>query len=140
MLRLSNIEEYTKVFQPKWCCEMPSGCPPHDILIPINHQFYRLARENNGYSSKDFMTYAELEPNKNWGELLPLAVGLSIIDNEAKARKSLKLPIFRKFKGIISLLLNESDGVVCQTGVHLSHYTWWRTQSFQMSNLKMLQR
>ena len=67
------------------------------------------------------------------------AVGLSLIDNEAKARRNLKLPMFRQYKGIITLMLNPSDGVVKQTGVHRSHYTWWRTQQFQMSNLKMLQ-
>lgn len=68
-----------------------------------------------------------------------MAVGLSIIDNETKARKNLKLPLFRHFRGIIALTLNPVDGVVKQTGVHLSHYTWWRTKAFQMSNLTMLQ-
>jgi hypothetical protein len=68
-----------------------------------------------------------------------LAVGLSLIDNEAKARRNLKLPMFRHYKGIIALMLNPTDGVVRQTGVHRSHYTWWRTRQFQMSNLKMLQ-
>ncbi len=75
----------------------------------------------------------------NWGEQLPLAVGLSVIDNEKKARKNLKLPMFKQFKGVVTLVLNPTDGVVKQTGVHRSHYTWWRTSTFQMSNLKMLQ-
>ena len=30
------------------------------------------------------------------------------------------------------------DGVVRQTSAHRSHYTWWRTRKFQMSNLTML--
>lgn len=55
------------------------------------------------------------------------------------ARHNLKLPMFRHYKGIIALMLNPTDGVVRQTGVHRSHYTWWRTRQFQMSNLKMLQ-
>jgi len=70
---------------------------------------------------------------------LPLAVGLSVIDDEAKARKNLKLPMFKQFKGVIALMLNPTDGVVKQTGVHRSHHTWWRTKSFEMSNLKMLE-
>jgi hypothetical protein len=70
--------------------------------------------------------------------MLPLAVGLSIIEGEAKARRNLKLPMFRQFKGIIALTLNPTDGVVKQTGVNRSHFTWWRTSSFQMSNLNML--
>lgn len=44
----------------------------------------------------------------------------------------------RNYRGIIGLELNPQDGVVKQTGVHRSHYTWWRTKSFQTSNLKML--
>lgn len=47
--------------------------------------------------------------------------------------------MFRHYKGIIALMLNPTDGVVRQTGVHRLHYTWWRTRQFQMSNLKMLQ-
>ncbi len=47
--------------------------------------------------------------------------------------------MFKQFKGVIALILNPADGVVKQTGVHRSHYTWWRTKTFQMSNLKMLQ-
>ena len=84
------------------------------------------------------MSYAESSPNKDWGERLPLAKGLSIIDNEIKARKRLKLPMFRTYKGIIQLSLNPTDGVVKQTGVHTSHYTWWRTKTFKMENLKMI--
>lgn len=57
---------------------------------------------------------------------------------EGKARKSLKLPMFRQYKGIIALMLNPEDGVVKQTGVHRSHYTWWRTRAFTMLNQTML--
>ncbi len=55
-----------------------------------------------------------------------------------KARRNLKLPMFRQYRGIIALVLNPTDGVVRQTGAHRSHYTWWRTRQFQMSNLTML--
>ena len=108
-------------------------------MIPCEYPFYRLAQKPNTYSQEDFVSYAEKDPERNWGEQLPLAVGLSVIDNETKARKNLKLPMFRQFKGIIALMLNPPDGVVKQTGIHLSHYTWWRTKSFDMSNLKMLE-
>ena len=118
---------------------MPVGCPPEDVLVPCEHPFFRLASHMDSYTADDFKSYAEADPQRNWGEKLPLAVGLSLIDNETKARKNLKLPMFRQFKGIIALTLNPSDGVVKQTGVHLSHYTWWRTRLFQMSNLTMLQ-
>jgi hypothetical protein len=118
---------------------MPDGCPPEDIFVPSEHSFYRLAKQSDNYTADDFKSYAETDPDRNWGALLPLAVGLSIIDNEKKARKNLKLPMFRQYKGIIALVLNPMDGVVKQTGAHRSHFTWWRTTSFQMSNVKMLQ-
>ena len=139
MLTKSKISTYIKEFKPVWACNMPAGCPPEDVLVPNEHPFFRLAIQADTCSDNDFKSYAESNPQKDWGERLPLAVGLSLIDNEVKARKNLKLPMFRQFKGIIALILNPTDGVVKQTGVHRSHYTWWRTKAFQMSNLTMLQ-
>lgn len=139
MLTPYKIGAYCEEYKPKWACDMPYGCPPEDILIPNEHSFFRLAKQADTYTIDDFKSYAEADPQRNWGEKLPLAVGLSIIDNEAKARKNLKLPLFRQFNGIIAITLNPTDGVVKQTGVHLSHFTWWRTESFKMSNLTMLQ-
>ena len=109
------------------------------LWFPIEHPFFRLAMRADSYSENDFISYAETDPLRNWGYRLPLAVGLSLIDNAAKARKNLKLPMFRRYQGVIALMLIPLDGVVKQTGVHCSHYTWWRTKSFDMSNLKMLQ-
>ena len=139
MLIPYKINAYCEKFRPNWACEMPMGCPPEDVLVPSEHPFFRLAYQAATYTEDDFKSYAEIDSQRNWGERLPLAVGLSLIDNEAKARKNLKLPLVRQFKGVILLTLNPTDGVVKQTGVHLSHYTWWRTKSFQMSNLTMLQ-
>lgn len=139
MLTPYKISVYNEEFKPQWACVMPTGCPPEDVLVPSEHPFFRLALNAESYTEDDFKSYAESDPLRHWGERLPMAVGLSLIDNEAKARKNLKLPMFRQFKGVIALTLNPSDGVVKQTGVHLSHYTWWRTKTFQMSNLTMLQ-
>ena len=139
MLTPYKINAYCVVFKLEWTCTMPAGCPPEDVLVATEHPFFRLASQADSYTADDFKSYADADPQRNWGERLPLAVGLSLIDNEAKARKNLKLPIFRQFKGIIALTLNPADGVVKQTGVHLSHYTWWRTKSFKLSNLTMLQ-
>jgi len=138
MLTACKIEDYIREYKPEWTCAMPDGCPPDDILVADEHPFFRLALQPTTYSPEDFKSYAESNPNRDWGEQLPLAVGLSLIDNKIKARKNLKLPFFRQFKGIIALTLQPTDGVVKQTGVHRSHYTWWRTTSFQTTNLKML--
>ena len=139
MLTPYTIANYCKENQPEWTCTMPAGCPPDKVLVPTEHLFFRLAKQATTYDENDFKTYAETCPQRHWGDLLPLAVGLSLIANEQKARRSLKLPMFRQYQGIIALTLNPTDGVVKQTGVHRSHYTWWRTRQFQMSNLSMLQ-
>lgn len=138
MLKTSTISEYNREYNPQWACAMPEGCPPENIQVPFEHPFFRLAQDAAAVSEKDFLSYAELDPQRHWGEMLPLAVGLSLIDNETKARKNLKLPMFRQYKGIISLVLSPTDGVVKQTGMHRSHYTWWRTKIFEISNAKML--
>lgn len=52
---------------------MPKGRPPSDICIPSEHQFFRSALEAQSYSSDDFLTYSEMIPNKEWGEMLPEA-------------------------------------------------------------------
>lgn len=139
MLKQYKIDEYKTEYKPAWAVAMPEDCPPEDIMVPFEHIFYRLAKNKSFFEADDFLTYSETDPNKNWGEQLPLAVGLSVIDNENKARKSLKLPLFKRFAGIIALTLNPEDGVVKQTGANNSHYTWWRTVTFNMSNSKMLQ-
>lgn len=138
MLKSYILSDYCAQFKPQWTCLMPDGCPPNDIQVPIRHPFFRLAHNAESYSEQDFYSYAELDPQRHWGAMLPFAVGLSVISDEAKARKNIKLPFFRQYKGIIALELNPQDGVVKQTGVHRSHYTWWRTKSFQTTNLKML--
>lgn len=137
MLHPYKIADYCAEYKPEWTCEMPQGCPPEDVMVPEKHPFFRLAQEAE-VAERDFMSYAELDPQRHWGEMLPLAMGISLIDNETKARKNLKLPVFRQYKGIISLLLNPQDGVVKQTGIHASHYTWWRTKKFRMEDCKII--
>lgn len=138
MLQPSTINAYIETYKITWAVEMPKDCPPNDIMVAHAHPFFRLTPSNNAISTDDFLSYAELNPGRDWGEQLPLAVGLSVIDNEAKARRNLKLPMFRRHKGIIALCLNPTDGVVKQTGVHLSHYTWWRTKNFDINQAKLL--
>lgn len=139
MLTEYKISDYIKEHGECWTCTMPQGCPPEDVLVATEHPFYRMAYSADKCDDEDFKSYAELNPQKDWGEMLPLAVGLSLIDNLEKAKKNLKLPIFKKYKGIIALTLNPRDGVLKQTGVHVSHYTWWRTTLFELLTANMIE-
>lgn len=94
MLTPYNINSYCEEFKPEWACTMPAECPPENVLVPCEHPFFRLANQADSYTADDFKSHAEADPQRNWGERLPLAVGLSLIDNEAKARKNLKLRCF----------------------------------------------
>lgn len=136
MLVQKKIDDYIKEYNPTWCVDMPDKCPPEDIEVPFSHLFYRMAINEHKIVEDDWKTYSEISPNKDWGAQLPLAKGLSLINNEKKAKKMLKLP---SFNGIIEVTLEPQDGVVKHTGVHRSHYTWWRTVSFDKENVKMLQ-
>lgn len=93
MLTPYKIADYCKEYLPEWTCAMPDGCPPDDVLVPSEHPFFRLAKQADAYSEADFKTYAEVCPERHWGEQLPLAVGLSLIDSEAKARRRSALPL-----------------------------------------------
>ena len=125
MLKPYKIADYISEYKPEWACTMPDGCPPEDVLVAEAHPFFRLAKKADVYTADDFKSYAETDPQRQWGQMLPLAVGL-------------KLPMCRRYQGIIALTLQPADGVEKQTGTHRSHYTWWRTRAFQMSNLNML--
>ena len=37
MLTPFKIEDYCKQYQPEWTCTMPEGCPPEDVLVPLEH-------------------------------------------------------------------------------------------------------
>ena len=98
MLNPYKISDYCEAFKPEWTCTMPKGCPPEDVMLPSEHPFFRFSSLIDSYTADDFKSYAEADPQRNWGERLPLAVGLSLIDNEAKARKNLNFLCFASSK------------------------------------------
>lgn len=136
MLVAKKLSDYIEEYNPTWSVDMPENCPPENIEVPFSHLFYRMSANEDRVVDDDWKTYSEISPMKDWGAQLPLAKGLSLVNNERKARNMLKLPTF---KGIIEITLNPHDGVVKQTGAHNSHYTWWRTISFNKDDVKMVQ-
>lgn len=61
---------------------------------------------------------------------------ISIFTNIDDSKKLLKLP---KFKGgkIAKITLNEDDGLVLKTFAK-SHYSWWRSQNFDINYAKII--
>ena len=54
MLTPYKINAYCEEFKPEWTCEMPTGCPPEDVLVPSEHPFFRLASQTDSYTADDF--------------------------------------------------------------------------------------
>lgn len=141
MLVPDTLESYLRQYPVTWAVNMPPNCPPQHIDIPHNHSFFRLTLHEDYIDQQDMKNYVELNPGNDWGDMLPLASGLSVYNSEDKARKEIKLPYLKKFnfKGIAKIALNPQDGVVLQTTKKKEHYTWWRTTGFNINNAQMLQ-
>jgi hypothetical protein len=140
MLEAKKIEEYIAEYQPKWAIVMPDNCPPAEIDVPHCHPFFRLTHAVTCADAEDLKSYAELNPQKDWGYKLPLAVGLSLFNDENTAKRELKLPYIKRkhLCGIAQFTLRPQDGVVKQTTKSIFHYTWWRTLSFNIQNAIMI--
>ena len=55
------------------------------------------------------------------------------------AKRNLKLPLIKKkYKGLAAITLVEEDGVLKQTTNDVHHYTWWRTNSCNLTKAKVV--
>ena len=136
MLKPFKISEYKSKFSINWKLTMPNGCPPEDIEVPDEHKFVRLTHDINGtLTEDDLLTYSELYPDKDWGDKKFQSLGLSVNSTVEAAKRLLKLPYIRNnnLQGAAELCLVPTDGVVKQTGKK-THYTWWQTTSYVISN------
>ncbi|MCH5307644.1 MAG: hypothetical protein J1E37_06135 [Prevotella sp.] len=136
MLKKDTLSHYKEVYQIEWANTLPENCPPEDILVPENEEFYRLLTHKDKIVEKDWKTYIELFPDKEYfGDNLLMANGLSILkDIDVNV---LKLPQYKRFKGIARLILNPTDGVVKKT-YGANHYTLWRTTFFDESSAEIV--
>lgn len=134
MLTPDTLDNYEKSHQIEWVSKLPDGCPPEEILIPDGDIFYRFVLDINQISEKDFRSYLELYPEKNYtGYNQVMASGLSVLDSVPDSGL-IRLPKFRKYKGIVKITLSAEDGVLVKSGSDEHHYTWWRTTSFDINS------
>lgn len=133
MLQESSLSDYLNEVQAVWVPEMPEGVPPQDICIPHEHPLYRLVK-NIPATVDDFVTYHELDSNRDWGNNYVCSFALSMFDDLDKARKLKKIPSLRDSKAIVKIVLNPEDGVVKQTSKNTFHYSWWKTRNFDIKS------
>ena len=123
----------------KWVETLPDRCPPEDAYAPSGEHFYRIS-QGIPVEDSDFFSQRKMAPEKVFaGDGIDecIARAISVFSDVEDAKKKLKLP---KFRGgcIAEIVLNVSDGVVKKT-FKQSHYSWWRAQSFDYTNSKIVQ-
>ena len=121
-----------------WFEELPPLCPPADA-VPCKGRYYRIAH-GNPVKESDFFSQRKLQPEKVFkglgvDECIARAISLFADLNDAYRR--MKLPKFRNAK-VAEVILEPKDGVMKQTFSH-SHYSWWRSQGFEVSQVKIVE-
>ena len=122
----------------KWFEELPEQCPPEDAK-ECNGIYYRIANGNPA-TSADFFSQKRLQPDKIFtGEGIDdcIVKSISLFSDRKEIEKRLKLPKFRK--GVIAeVRLETKDGMIKKTFGN-AHYSWWRTNEFEVSQAKVLE-
>lgn len=136
MLKTDTLSHYKETHQIEWANNLPDNCPPENILVPEEEEFYRLLINEDVITQDDWKSQKELHPNSPYkGEDLINAHGLSIL-KEAD-HNIFKLPRYKRFKGLAKIILNPSDGVLKKTYGD-KHYTWWRTTLFDENSAEII--
>lgn len=125
------------IMKREWFEELPEQCPPKDAK-DCEGNFYRIANGNPAQSA-DFFSQRRLAPDKVFkGNGLDecIARAVSLFGNLEDAKKRLKLPKFKR-ANIALVELCPKDGVMKKTFTD-SHYSWWRTTAFNVSQAKII--
>jgi len=122
----------------EWFEELPTSCPPSGT-IDCEGTYYRVSHGNPAESS-DFFSQRLLAPEKQFkGEGIDECIvrAVSIFSELSDAKNLLRLPKFKN-ANIAELHLLEQDGRMKKT-FRKSHYSWWRSKSFNVNNAKIIE-
>ncbi len=120
-----------------WYEQLPALCPPLDA-VPCEGTYYRIAKGNPATDS-DFFSQRKMLPNKTFTGLGVdecVARSISLFSEVNDAARRLKLPKFR-CANIVVVTLQPKDGVMKKTFSD-SHYSWWRSADFEVSQAKIV--
>ena len=96
MLKEDTLTHYKEAHQIEWANTLPENCPPEEILVPEDEEFYRLLLNKDQIVDEDWKPYTELYPNKKYvGDQLIMANGLSISKND-NFKELTKFPHIKK--------------------------------------------
>lgn len=121
-----------------WYEQLPPQCPPLDA-VPCVGTYYRIAKGNPA-TDNDFFSQRKLQPNKVFSGLGVdecIARFISLFSEVNDATRRLKLPKFRS-ANVVEITLQPKDGVIKKTFSD-SHYSWWRSTDFEVSQAKTIE-
>ena len=118
-----------------WYEELPERCPPEDAFHP-NGVYFRLT-ESEKIECSDFWSHRKKWPTKMFQVCECRARSVSVFDDIEQCLNVRKLPN-QKQKKIVSVQLSNGDGVIKQTGKNTSHYSWWRSDTFDVNSAQVV--
>ncbi|MBO4827732.1 MAG: hypothetical protein J5506_10970 [Prevotella sp.] len=121
-----------------WYEQLPPLCPPTDA-VQCGGTFYRIAKGNPA-KDVDFFSQRKMQPNKvftNLGIDECIARSISLFSEVNDAVRRLRLPKFRNAK-VAEVVLQPKDGMMKKTFSD-SHYSWWRSTAFDVSQAKTVE-
>lgn len=129
MIQEIKLAAYIKQYGEHWADELPQNCPPEDVCVANNDDFFRLIHHTDHTTPEDWQSTIAEQPNRKFTpEQIIYASGMSVLNDLEVARRKLKMPLMKNkgLVGIAKISLIPEDGVVMQTFGD-SHHTWWRT-------------
>lgn len=120
----------------EWFEELPELCPPKEAFVPQGMTVYRFSLSELP-SKNDFLSQRLLKPSRVFNGISEcIARSLSVYDNLEACINIYKLPRHRKrFKSILVVKLSDSDGLIMKTFNDPNHYSWWRSNSFNIETV-----
>lgn len=112
-----------------WYEILPEQCPPGEAFAPIEFVCYRLC-ESDKPTDGDFLSHRHLFPHKTFNAPECRARAISVFKDKNDLSGILKLPAHRH-KAVVQVTLNLGDGVALKTGKG-THYSWWRSNGFDI--------
>lgn len=115
--------------QSEWYEELPDQCPPGEAFTPKEFICYRLV-DGDIPEDKDFLSHRHIFPHKTFNAPECRARSLSVFKDKNDLSGILMLAAHRN-KSVVQVTLSPGDGVALKTGKN-SHYSWWRSNGFDM--------
>lgn len=119
-----------------WPEHYPQQCPPKEAYYH-NGDLFRFINRNNP-QSRDFKSYYEMSPEKDWGNKACQARGLSVLKCALGVEEMRDaIPALRR-KKVSKAIISSVDGMLANTPSSSSqrHCSWWVPAS--LGNLDQL--